>query len=321
MGHQWHSQCGGGGNESWGRSSGELTSESWASWGWERERAIVTSLLWQCHITTESVTTERTQCHCRTRLLTNIHICGSEPNNLFPRISLNQCREPMIVYWKLSWPYNVVRLQFYINCNWESHAIAVTIRIIPHTIDTFRIKLPDFSSDSFFGVFFLFCVGALSTSHVHINETVNSSDFTRFPWQSSECFQKTSAPAGVIISWHWASYGRAGPGLLWPGELSWDRWVARPSQHWRQFSVSPGAESRLEQWSSIYNISIRLIIFRHSQWYKPAVRPFLKPLRSQKITKNNRKVLQVRWERSSVIVVMSVMWCSIGGESLRNFSG
>ena len=172
----------GGAVESWPVSPGPA--------GAERERAIVTSLLWQCHITTESVTTERTQCHCWTRLLTNIHICGSEPNNLFPRISLNQCREPMIVYWKLSWPYNVVRLQFYINCNWESHAIAVTIRIIPHTIDTFRIKLPGFSSDSFFGigVFFLFCVGALSIFH-YIKETVNSSDFTRFPRLSSECLQ------------------------------------------------------------------------------------------------------------------------------------
>ena len=157
-----------------GRRKWKLRAEQWRADQWvlgqlglrERERAIVTSLLWQCHITTESVTTERTQCHCRTRLLTNIHICGSEPNNLFPRISLNQCREPMIVYWKLSWPYNVVRLQFYINCNWESHAIAVTLRIIPHTIDTFRIKLPGFSSDSFCGVFFLLCVGALSINHV-----------------------------------------------------------------------------------------------------------------------------------------------------------
>ena len=111
---------------------------------------------------------------------------------------------------------------------------------------------------------------------------------------------------------------QAGPGLslvitrqLWPGELSWDRWAgpaALETLSQPRSRVQTGARR-------VYSISIRLIIFRHSQWYKPAVRPFLKPLRSQKITKNNRKVLQVRWEGGPVLV----MWCSIGERVWETF--
>ena len=107
----------------------------------------------------------------------------------------------------------------------------------------------------------------------------------------------------AMISWHWVRVSQGGcravPGLitdsldsLYSGETSWDRWAAGPGRTRRQSSVSPGAESRPEpgpETDQHYSISIRLIIFRHSQWYKPAVRPFLKPLWRQKITKKQQK--------------------------------
>ena len=60
----------------------ELTSDMWGGVRGQlgAESAIVTSLLSQCHITTESVTAEQHNVNAGL-LLTNIHICGTQPNN------------------------------------------------------------------------------------------------------------------------------------------------------------------------------------------------------------------------------------------------
>lgn len=131
----------------WGRRKWKLRAEQWRADQWHvrgressqlgAERPIVTSLLWQCHITTESVTTERPQCLCRAPLLTNIHICGTEPNNSFPRISTesmqraDDCVLKAFVTVKRS-PIAILHsLQLRVTRNRRA-----TVRIISHTIDT-----------------------------------------------------------------------------------------------------------------------------------------------------------------------------------------
>ena len=72
MGHQWHGQCGGGGNESWGRSSGELTNQWGASWGWETHCHVFALTMphydWECHYRADTMSPPGSAAHKHSHL-------------------------------------------------------------------------------------------------------------------------------------------------------------------------------------------------------------------------------------------------------------